>query len=163
MVVHQPEPMLPCCSLGFVVKGAYKRARARHDAAEQAGPDQGVWDAYVAMLIALVNWCEHELDAHGSDPGPVDQCLDCARFEESGLGKPGFEGLAMTAEEWAYERRVHQIAHRLAPRIKTLMGDVVTEPPGTAMDNVIPFRLPPADRPGPADLLVLPGAARTDG
>ncbi|MFJ5817398.1 hypothetical protein ACIQGT_26390 [Streptomyces sp. NPDC093108] len=129
MVVHQPEPMSLCCPLGVVMKAAYERARARHDAAEQAGHDQGARDAYAAMLIALVNWCEHELDTHGSDPGPFKQCPDCARFEESGPGEPGFRGPAMSAEEWAYERRVHEIA----PRIVTLVGDVVTEPDTAAV------------------------------
>ncbi|MFE1476489.1 hypothetical protein ACFW6N_21885 [Streptomyces cyaneofuscatus] len=129
MVVHQPEPLW-CCPLGLVMGAAYERARARYDAAEQAGLDQDVRLAYAAMLVALVNWCEHDIDAHGSDPGPVEQCPVCARFEESAPAseQTGFDGSALTVEEWAYERRVHQVAHRLGPRIVTLLSDVATEP-----------------------------------
>ena len=131
MVVHQPEPLW-CCPLGLVVGAAYERARARYDAAEQAGRDQDVQAVYAAMLVALVNWCEHQIDAHDTDPGPVEQCPTCARFEEAAPVQTGSAESPMTAEEWAYERRVHQVAHRLGPRIVTPVGTVATEPPGSA-------------------------------
>ncbi|MEU7031873.1 hypothetical protein AB0A60_34900 [Streptomyces sp. NPDC046275] len=131
MVVHQPEPLW-CCPLGMVMGTAYERARARYDAADQAGRDQDVQAAYAAMLVALVNWCEHQIDAHDTDPGPVEQCPICARFEEAAPGQAGSAESLMTAEEWAYERRVHQVAHRLGPRIVTLVGTVATDPPGPA-------------------------------
>lgn len=76
--------------------------------------------------------CEHQIDAHDSDPGPVEQCPVCARFEEAAPGQLGFEGASMPSEQWTYERRVHQIAHRLGPRIVTLVGEVATEPPEPA-------------------------------
>ncbi|MGC5266715.1 hypothetical protein ACPXCO_37510 [Streptomyces cyaneofuscatus] len=131
MVVHQPEPLW-CCPLGLVMGGAYGRARGRYDVAERAGRGQDVRAAYAAMLVALVNWCEHQIDVHDSDPGPVERCPVCVHFEEAAPVQTGSEGPPMTAEEWTYERRVHQVAHRLGPRIVTLVGKVTTEPLGLA-------------------------------
>lgn len=80
------------------------------------------------MLVALVNWCEHQIDVHDSDPGPVERCPACVHFEGAAPVRTGSEDPPMTTEEWTYERRVHQVAHRLGPRILTLMGEVHTEP-----------------------------------
>jgi hypothetical protein len=116
----------------MVMGAAYGRARARYDAAEQAGRGPDVQAAYAAMLVTLVNWCEHQIDAHGTDPGPVEQCPVCARFEEAVPVQAGSARLLMTSQEWEHERRVHQVAHRLGPRIVTLVGCVAAGPPGPA-------------------------------
>ncbi|RAJ49800.1 hypothetical protein K388_06718 [Streptomyces sp. KhCrAH-43] len=127
----------------MVVGAAYERARARYDAAERAGRDQDQ-AAYAAMLVALVGWCEHQIDAHDTDPGPVEQCPVCERFEEAAPVQTGSAQSPMTAEEWAYERRVHQVAHRLGPRIVTLVGTVATGPPEPAVAQTKVGELPAA-------------------
>ncbi|MFF9573473.1 hypothetical protein [Streptomyces sp. NPDC014685] len=136
MVVYPPDPLW-CCPLGFVMKAAYERARARCDTAEanERGPNTRA--TYDTMLVALVTWCEHQIDMHGSDPGPVKQCPVCASFEEPAPVQRKIGGRPVTAQEWAYERRVHQVAHRLGPRTVTLAGETGSEPSEPAAGDAL--------------------------
>ncbi|MET8816151.1 hypothetical protein ABZW47_29640 [Streptomyces sp. NPDC004549] len=143
MVVHQPEPLW-CCPLGLVMGAAYERAQARYDAAGRSRRDRDVRAAYAAMLAALVNWCEHQIDVHDADPGPDEQCPACVRLEGAPPVQTGSEVSSMTTAEWTYERRVHQVAHRLGPRIVTLMGEVRTEPTELVIQPAEVNDMPPA-------------------
>ncbi|MFF1715754.1 hypothetical protein [Streptomyces sp. NPDC058268] len=156
MVIHQPAPLW-CCPMGLVMGAAYERARDRFDAANHEGEqDQGTRAAYAAMLVALVNWCEHQIDVHGTDPGPVERCPVCEHYQQPASAEQGWrgpDGTPMDAEEWAYERRVHQVAHRLGPRIVTLVGEAASVPSRTSVparhpDGGIQHRRSGRPRPG---------------
>lgn len=85
---------------------------------------------YASALVALVNWCEHQIDAHEANPGPVSGCASCSRFEVPVPPEPVGDEPELTVEEWAFERRIHQVAHRLAPRIVTVEATCRSEAPG---------------------------------
>ncbi|MFD6469643.1 hypothetical protein [Streptomyces goshikiensis] len=68
------------------------------------------------MLVALVNLCEHRIEAHGEDPGPVAGCADCLRFEVPAAAAPE-GGLRLSGAEWAYKRKIHHVAHVVAPQV----------------------------------------------
>ncbi|MFJ5635289.1 hypothetical protein ACIQF5_21965 [Streptomyces goshikiensis] len=116
MVVYEPERLRPCCSLGAVLQGAFARARGRCEAGK--GSEEAVEPGLTAatMLVALVNLCEHRIEVHGEDPGPVADCSDCLRFEVPAAAAPE-GGLRLSGAEWAYERNIHHVAHAVAPQV----------------------------------------------
>ncbi|WP_443056839.1 hypothetical protein [Streptomyces sp. MT206] len=139
--MYQSEVMAPCCAMGLVVQMAFARARSRHEVALKVSGEART--TYASVLVALVNWCEHQIDAHEANPGPVPGCASCSRFEVPVPPEAVGDEPALTVEEWAFERRIHQVAHRLAPRIVTL------EPTS------------PSERPASGALLPVHGAAQS--
>ncbi|MFD4243614.1 hypothetical protein ACFWP3_18755 [Streptomyces sp. NPDC058525] len=118
MVVYQPEILGQCCSLGTVLQGSFERARERFAAGsgDAEDPEQpGITAAM--MLVALVNLCDHRIDVHEADPGPVRGCAVCTRFELPLPAGIGARGPRLDPAAWTYERRVHHVAHVVAPHV----------------------------------------------
>ncbi|MFB7836236.1 hypothetical protein [Streptomyces sp. NPDC056056] len=122
MVVYEPELLLPCCSLGAVLQGSFDRARGRYEAGKGGGEAVNPGLTAATMLVALVNLCEHRIEVHGADPGPVAGCADCAQFEVP-PGAAREVGQQLSDAEWAYERKIHHVAHAVAPQVVAVVMD----------------------------------------
>lgn len=123
VVVYQPETLGQCCSLGAVLQGSFERARERFAAVSGDAEDPEQPGVTAAMtLVALVNLCDHRIDVHEADPGPVRGCAVCTRFELSVPADPRAGGPRLNPTAWTYERRVHHVAHVVAPHVVRMVS-----------------------------------------
>ncbi|CAM3293577.1 hypothetical protein STAL104432_18965 [Streptomyces albus] len=88
------------------------------------------------MLVALVNGASTRSTC--TDPGPVSNCPVCARFDGPVPTQPGTDGKRRAEEEWLYERRIHHVAHHLAPKIVTMPPERSTLPNRPSTDQLSP-------------------------